>query len=57
MNRKLFALAAAVATLLATLISGSLSNAAEIKVIASAGVTGSVDELSRQFAPRRATRS
>ena len=50
MTRKLFALAAAVATLLATLIYGSVSNAAEIKVIGSAGVTGAVDELSRQFA-------
>ena len=50
MNRKLFALAAAVATLLATLIYGSVSNPVEIKVIGSAGVTGAVDELSRQFA-------
>ena len=50
MTRKPFVLTAAVVTFLATLTHGSVSSAAEIKVIGSAGVTGPVDELGRQFA-------
>src|SRR5438132_11241876 len=50
MTRVAFALTAAtILALLATLTNAGVANAAEIKVIGSAGVTGAVDELGRQF--------
>src|SRR5438105_812174 len=50
MIRKPFALAIfAAITFLATVTEGGVARAAEIKLIASPGVAGAVDELARQF--------